>query len=84
MKIRWKLEEKGRWTRWVDVDKTRKFLPEEAFIFEISESLAKTDAMVLLPGMFASLRADYKMGQKRDKKKLDKIKEQLNEDKSVR
>lgn len=79
MKIRWKMTEDGRWTRWVDVDKTRKFLPEDAHVFEISESLAKTDAMVLLPGMFASLRADYKAGQKKDKKKLDELKKQIKE-----
>lgn len=68
MKIRWKYKEDGRWTRWVDIDKTRKFLPEDAFEFEIAETLLKKDAMVFFPGMFASLRADFKEHQKKLKK----------------
>lgn len=64
MKIRWKFKEEGRWTRWVDIDKTRKFLPEDAYTFEISESLVKEDAMMFFPGMFKSLRSDFKKHQK--------------------
>ena len=69
MKIRWKFKEEGRWTPWVDIDKTRKWLPEEAHSFEISEPLLKKDAMVFFPGMFKSLRADFKEQLKKNKKR---------------
>jgi hypothetical protein len=59
MKIRWKYKKDGRWTRWVDIDKTRKFLPERAYIFEIAETLLTKDAMMFFPGMFKSLRKDW-------------------------
>ena len=74
MKTRWKYKENGRWTRWIDIDKTRKFLPEEAYEFEIAETLSTKDAMVFFPGMFASLRADYK----EHLKKLKKAKKNLS------
>ena len=70
MKIRWKFKEDGRWTRWVDIDKTRKFLPEDAYEFEIAETLIKTDAMVFFPGMFKSLRSDFKHQMKKNKSRV--------------
>ena len=73
MKIRWRKEEGGRWSRWRDIDKTRKFLPEDAYIFEIAETLDPKDAKVFFPGMFASLRKDFK----ENKKKLLKVKREL-------
>ena len=75
MKIRWKYKKEGRWTPWVDIDKTRKWLPEKAFTFEIAETLEKKDAMVFFPGMFKSLRADFKEHQK----KVKKAKKELTE-----
>jgi hypothetical protein len=64
MKIRWKYKEDSRWTRWVDIDKTKKFLPEEAFEFQIAETLLLKDAMMFFPGMFKSLREDFKKHEK--------------------
>ena len=29
MKIRWKYSKDKRWTRWVDIEKTKKFIPED-------------------------------------------------------
>jgi hypothetical protein len=74
MKIRWKMKEDGRWNRWRDIDKTRDFLPEDAHTFEVAETLEKKDAMVFFPGMFASLRKDYK----EHLKKLKKAKKNLS------
>lgn len=74
MKIRWKYSENGRWTRWVDVDKTKKFFPEEAYEFEMAETLAKKDTMLFFPGMFKSLRKDFK----KNIKKLKKAKKNLS------
>lgn len=67
MKIRWRYKKDGVWSRWVDIDKTRKWLPEKAYDFEISESLATKDAMIFFPGMFKSLRADFKKQIKKNK-----------------
>ena len=60
MKIRWKYSEDGRWSAWKDIDKMRGFIPEILHELEMAETLPLVDAKVFFPGMFKSLRADYK------------------------
>lgn len=73
MLIRWR-KENGNWAAWRDVDKTKTFLPEEVKEFQIAETMTKIDAMVMFPGLFASLRKDYK----KYKKQFDKLSKDLD------
>lgn len=76
MNIRWKYSENGRWSRWIDIDKTRKWIPETIFAIEMSENLPIEDAKAFFPGMFKSLRADYKEHLKKLRKAKRELKKQ--------